>query len=101
MSLVSLLLVGVFFVPSVVKLSHALNGHKDTDCSQVGTLHMHEIELDCDFHDFNLSPLYSTPIVFIATPLDVQIPNRILYRYTYLNKYQKLHFALRAPPLAS
>lgn len=98
MSLMAMLLVVFLCVPSIIKISHALNGHKSTKCFQVGKLHMHEVELDCVFHDFNLSPLCSTPIVFIPAPLVIDTPSKITYHYTFLSKYQKLHFALRAPP---
>ena len=101
MTLIALLLVVFLCIPSLVKISHALNGHKSTKCSQIGKLHMHNAELDCVFHDFNLSPLYSALLVCIPTPLCIKTNRNIAFHYTFLSKYQKLHFSLRAPPKTS
>ncbi len=101
MSLLSILLVVFLISPSIVKISHALYEHKNIECTIVGELHMHEVELDCDFQDFNLSPVYTSPLVFIPIPLDVRNSRMITSHYTFLSKFQKLHFALRGPPMAS
>lgn len=101
MSLISLLLVAFLCIPSIVKISHALNEHKDTECALVGELHMHEVELDCDFHDFNLSPQYTSSLLNIPIAVDIQSSTKKTFHYNFLSKYQKLHFALRAPPIAS
>jgi hypothetical protein len=100
-SLLSILLVVFLFAPSIVKISHALYEHKNIECTVVGELHIHEVELDCDFQDFNLSPVYTSPLVMIPIPLDTRTSNKITSHYTFLSKYQNLHFALRAPPIAS
>ncbi|NND79426.1 MAG: hypothetical protein HKN53_05975 [Maribacter sp.] len=95
------LMVAVFFVPSVVKITHALSEHEHLECKAFGELHIHGIELDCDFEDFNLSPQNHSYLVEIPKPLIIEIPKRITFQYTFLSKYQKLHFALRGPPSAS
>lgn len=98
---ICLLLVTLLLTPSVVKLGHLISEHEHLDCSAVGELHIHEIELDCDFHDFNLSPQIHSSLVEVPRPLIVNIPKKITFQYTFLSKYQKLHFALRGPPSAS
>jgi len=75
--------------------------HEHSECKAVGELHIHEVELDCDFYDFNLSPQIHSSLVEVPKPLIIYIPDKIASQYTFLNKYQKLHFALRGPPSAS
>ena len=82
-------------------MSHALVEHEHLECKAIGQLHIHEVELDCDFQDFNLSPQFNSTLVQVPRPLIIQISNKIVSQYTFLSKYQKLHFALRGPPQAS
>ncbi|EAR01185.1 hypothetical protein [Maribacter sp. HTCC2170] len=100
-AILSILLIVFLFTPTIVKLSHALNEHKHFVCEAVGELHLHEVELDCDFQDFNLSPQFSSSLTEAPDPLTVHNPKEITSQYTFLSKYQKLHFALRGPPIAS
>jgi len=88
-------------VPSIVKMAHAIIEHEHLECKAVGQLHIHEVELDCDFHDFNLSPQFHSTLVEVPKPLIIHISNTITSQYTFLSKYQQLHFALRGPPQAS
>ena len=101
MAIISMLLVVFLFTPSIVKTYHAFYEHKNTECTLVGEVHMHNVELDCDFQDFNLSPQYTSPVAIIPLPLEAPTSNKIISHYTFLSKFQKLHFALRAPPTAS
>ncbi len=92
----------VFLItPSIVKIVHALDDHRQLECKAFGQLHIHEVELDCDFHDFNLSPQFHSTLVEVPRSLIIYNSNKITSQYTFLSKYQKLHFALRGPPLAS
>lgn len=96
-----LLLVVLLSAPSIVKMAHAIIEHEHLECKAIGQLHLHEVELDCDFHDFNLSPQFHATLVELTSPLKIHISNKITSHYTFLSKYQKLHFALRGPPSAS
>ncbi len=92
----------VFLItPSIVKITHALNDHRHVECKAFGQLHIHEVELDCDFQDFNLSPQFHSTLVEVPGLLISNNSNKITSQYTFLSKYQKLHFALRGPPSAS
>lgn len=100
-SFVSLLLVLAILGPSVLKISHAIFEHEDTHCVESGSLHVHGVELDCDFQKFKLShqqyPVFCQIINFISFP-----PRDIVFScYTYISNYQELHFTLRGPPLLS
>ena len=96
-----LLLVAFLITPSIVKTAHALIEHEHLECKAIGQLHIHEVELDCAFQDFNLSPQFHSTLVEMPQPLIIHISNKISSQYTFLSKYQKLHFALRGPPSAS
>ena len=85
----------------MVKIVHALNDHRGMECTAFGQLHIHEVELDCDFQDFNVLPQFHSTLVEVPKPFIIHIPNNITSQYTFLSKYQKLHFALRGPPSAS
>lgn len=96
-----LLLVAFLFAPSIVKITHALIEHEHLECNAFGQLHIHEVEFDCDFQDFNLSPQIRTLLLEIPIPTVVFKSNTNNSFYSFLSKYQKLHFALRGPPSAS
>ena len=97
-SIVSLLLVVFILAPSIVKFSHAINEHELLECKEIGKLHFHKIEMDCDFQKFNLSPLIYTPLVVFPENFSVSILINRFSHYSFLSYYQNLHFALRGPP---
>lgn len=97
----SLLLVAFLLAPSIVKMAHALIEHEHLDCKAIGELHIHEVEFDCDFQDFNFAPQIRTLLLEIPIPAVVFKPNKNNSFYSFLSKHQKLHFGLRGPPSAS
>lgn len=100
-SFTSILLIGVLNLPSFVKLSHALNDHKEQECNNPGVLHFHEVELDCDFNSYNLSTQLYTPIQEFIVHSPIQVNKKNTTCYFFLSKYQKLPFQLRGPPTFS
>jgi hypothetical protein len=100
-SLISLLLVVALLSPSLVKLSHALNEHEHFECKSIGQLHAHEVELDCDFQKFNVSPQLYPSLTKALQLFKTPQYKKYFSEYTFLSKYQKLHFALRGPPQVS
>jgi hypothetical protein len=96
----TLLLVLCILAPIAVKLSHAIYEHESLECSEPAAIHVHEIELDCDFQKFKLSTqYYSVPTKFENKIVAVERVKNFNF-YTFLSKYQKLHFALRGPPVS-
>lgn len=99
----SLLMAVAILAPSIIKLGHALYEHSQEDqCIAYGTNHIHDGNLDCDFHDFTLA----NKVLFNAnfTYIPVEIPEikytNTLYSFTY--KPQEVSFrALRGPPSVS
>ena len=94
----AIILVAIISLPSIIKIKHALTEHQSFVCKEKGTLHFHEVELDCKFDDFSITTQIfpGTPIIDILTwePENEKIENF----YDFLNKYQKLHFSRRGPP---
>lgn len=99
-ALFSLLLIVAILAPSVVKLSHALLEHQEQLCQEEGSVHIHEIELDCDFQKFNLSPQTYPIFIDFTIANDFTVLEKDVNQYTFLSKYQTLHFSLRGPPLS-
>lgn len=99
-SFLALFLAVAILAPTIVKLSHALYEHQEQVCEVIGSVHVHEVEIDCDFQKFQLSPqLYSVFAETIKVYPNFIKENDFNY-YSFLSKYQKLHFTLRGPPLS-
>lgn len=97
-SILALLLIGAILSPSILKLSHALFEHQEQVCEEIGSVHFHEIEIDCDFQKYKLSTITYVSLGNNAV-LKIEIPQkRIFNYYNFLSSYQSLHFALRGPP---
>ncbi|WP_430966372.1 hypothetical protein [Spongiimicrobium sp. 2-473A-2-J] len=99
--LVSMVLVISIALPSMVKLSHAIHDHLQQECTKRGAVHIHEVELDCDFQKYKLSSqFYPALYAFTVFP----VPNydtTNFSAYFFLSDYQALHFSLRGPPSLS
>jgi len=97
--LVTLLLAFVLFLPSVVKLSHALNhNHEHEICIEKNQTHFHNIDFDCEFYKFKLSSSLYLSIERFSIFEDV-ISNQLNVTYhTYIKSHQQLSFYLRGPP---
>lgn len=95
---VTLALIVTLIVPSIVKFSHTFSHHKHKVCIGEKSTHIHEVDLDCDFHKFQLNKTFTisnyNSKLFICEELLV----KIVSQYDFLNSYQKLHFVLRGPP---
>ncbi len=89
------------FAPTVVKLSHGLYEHQEQLCQEISSLHVHEVELDCEFQKFQLSPQHHLAFVNIQEIPSLFSKEKNDNHYTFLSQYQKLPFALRGPPSAS
>lgn len=97
-SIISLLLIAAILTPSFVKLSHALYEHQETECQEIGSVHVHDVEFECDFQKFKLSSQYYPNFVNNLS-IDISIIKEKDFNfYSFLSKYQKLHFTLRGPP---
>ena len=94
----SIALVLFLFTPSIVKLKHAISEHEHFECTAVGEIHIHKIELDCDFEKFNLSPQFEPRLIQLPENFNTSEYKVASQLYTFLSYYQKMHFTLRGPP---
>jgi hypothetical protein len=92
------LLIGLITLPAILKLKHAIFEHHTFVCKEKGKLHIHEVELDCDYHKFNLTHYYTHLQQEFATFSTIVKSKKIINFYNFLSKYQKLHFSRRGPP---
>lgn len=97
-SFLAIILVAIISLPSIIKIKHALTEHQSFVCKEQGKLHIHEVESDCKFDDFNITtqifPGNQEIHLLTWDPETGKIENF----YDFLNKYQKLHFSRRGPP---
>lgn len=100
-SLVALILVVALQLPVAAKISHAFIDHIEIECNDYGSLHIHEVEFDCEFQKYN----FSTEGMISDYPtgdLELAVVSEQIFRYySFLYKSQKLHFSLRGPPVFS
>lgn len=99
----SLLMVLAIMAPTIIKLGHALYEHsKEKQCIAHGTNHIHDGDLDCDFHDFTLvnKLLFSTAFVYTSVKIPEIRYTSSIYTYTYKPKEVSFR-ALRGPPSVS
>jgi hypothetical protein len=95
---ISLLLVLVFFLPTIVKLEHQ---HEHTECTTQNARHYHEFHEKCAICEFEFS-------IFLADSWELAFekenPEAIFfnnYESVYSSCLSQYSFLLRAPPLRS
>ena len=97
--LLTITLVIALLLPSAVKLHHTFQNHKHDVCIDNSVNHLHELDLECEFYKFKLNTQFSV----VATSLEfIIIKNNFKYncsQYHFISDYQKLHIALRGPPV--
>jgi len=98
-SLTSICIIVCLLTPYFIKINHGINEHQKAHCSLEGSLHIHNVEFDCDFDHYQLSTLFYPKLHvedFFKAP---KITKVSVNNYTFLSKYQSLHFVLRGPPV--
>jgi hypothetical protein len=94
----TIFLVCTLMLPACFKFVHIFEHHNHEICSGADSTHIHQVDLDCDFHKFQLNNnvTFTTPLFefYHAQKESIQI----FSQYTFLSKYQRLHFSLRGPP---
>ncbi|MCM4166205.1 hypothetical protein KCTC52924_03127 [Arenibacter antarcticus] len=87
-----------FALPASFKIVHAVFEHHNFVCKEKGKLHIHEVELECEFDKFNISHFIFPEYLGVNDTNWTIKTVKILNFYQFLSKYQKLHFFLRGPP---
>lgn len=96
----SFLLTAAILMPSAIKFSHHFIDHGHVRCHEQHQTHFHQFDFECKLFDFQHAPqiLFLSPLYSLFIPNN---PSELNYSYYhFLSNYQKLHFALRAPPLS-
>jgi hypothetical protein len=96
----SVLLVAFVLLPSGFKLSHAFShtNHKHEVCLGEKQMHLHSLDVDCEFHKFQLNTAFTIP-VHIYQFLEKQDNHQLINsQYHFISDFQQLHFKLRGPP---
>jgi len=99
----SLLMAVAILAPSIIKLGHALYEHsQEEQCIAYGTNHIHDANLDCDFHDFTLANkvLFNSSFTYVQVKISEIRYTTSIYQYIYKPKEVSFR-ALRGPPSVS
>ena len=92
----TLTLVFALFTPTVAKFNHIFH-HKYEDCKEYKA-HLHSADVECSFHKFKLTTLYTLPVFSFDFYTHEQNHANTISKYTHISEYQQLHFSLRGPP---
>ena len=94
----TLALVVSLLIPSIVRFSHIFSHHEHKVCVGETSTHIHEVDLDCEFHKFQLNKNFAFTDSYLELFSEEEYPLQIVSQYNFLSKYQRLHFSLRGPP---
>ncbi|PKP25706.1 MAG: hypothetical protein CVU03_06810 [Bacteroidetes bacterium HGW-Bacteroidetes-2] len=87
--------------PSIINFVHAYSHDKHQHCTEMGTLHFHKKDLDCQLCDFHLTPTillsFSEETAIITQLFSISFSSYILL----FSNYDQLHYNLRGPPAIS
>jgi hypothetical protein len=97
--MLTLMLALSLLAPSVTKFAHIFAHHKHDICKGKKSVHLHEINSDCDFYKFKLSNsycLFFSNIELLSHTYIFKISDSL---YVFLNNHRQLSFSLRGPPV--
>lgn len=82
-----------------MKLAHIFEHHEHIVCTGEDATHIHQVDLDCDFQDFQLNNNLIPPKTYsnIIFPLQKDEITPLTYKFHY--KHRHLSFSLRGPPI--
>lgn len=87
--------------PSIINFAHAYSHDKHQHCTEMGTLHFHKKDLDCQLCDFHLTPAILISFFEESTILTHNFNTTFSSYILLFSKYNQLHFNLRGPPAVS
>jgi hypothetical protein len=101
--MLSILLVVFVLMPSAFKLAHTFshNNHKHEVCLGEKQMHLHTLDVDCEFHKFQLNTAFTLPINNYQILKKQENHSLINSQYSFISEFQQLHFNLRGPPFNS
>lgn len=91
-------LVLTLLFPTAFKFAHVFEHHEHEICTGGDSTHIHQVDLDCEFQKFQLNTNFNISLAVFELFQIKKETSKILSQYTFLSKYQRLHFSLRGPP---
>ena len=88
----------MLFVPSGVKLAHVFAHKHHKVCVGGDSTHIHQVDLDCEFHKFQLNNSFSFSTYTCTLFSEKEMPLEIVSQYNFISKFQRLQDSLRGPP---
>jgi len=96
--LATLIIVVSILVPTAVKFAHVFSHHKHQVCKEGNKTHIHKVDLDCEFHKFQLNKNFTFNKLAFTLFSPQEKPIEIVSQYQFISEYQHLQFSLRGPP---
>ncbi len=97
-SLTTILIVALLF-PSAFNFFHLYSHHDHGHCTETTQAHFHEVSLDCELCDLQITPAVTIYSLEITDTKIFNFNPRISSYNLLISKYQQLHFNLRGPPV--
>ena len=93
------LLALMLFLPAGVKIVHVFVHQHHKVCVSEGSVHIHQIDLDCDFHKFQINNNFSFSDYTFTFFIEKETPIELVSQYSFISKFQCLQASLRGPPV--
>ena len=96
--IVTLLIALALLGPTLSKFAHTFEHHNHDVCNGSQKTHIHKVDLDCEFHDFQISSSFSAADNDVDLFLEHHFSKAQISFYFSIRDYQRLPFSLRGPP---
>ena len=97
--IITAVLILALLTPSFAKLHHVFENHKHEVCLDYTKTHMHEFDVDCEFYKFKLNKQFNAEFQNFELVSGFDNFKISTSQYNSVNKYQRLQFSLRGPPV--
>lgn len=88
----------MLFVPTAVKTLHIFAHQHHKVCIAGSKVHIHQVDLDCDFHKFQLNTNTSFLNYTLSLFVKKEASLKIISQYGFISEFQRLQTTLRGPP---
>ncbi|GAL64676.1 hypothetical protein [Algibacter lectus] len=89
----------MLFVPAGVKMAHVFAHHHHKVCTNGDNLHIHQVDLDCEFHKFQINNNFSFSDYTFTFFIEKETPIELVSQYSFISEFQRLQASLRGPPV--
>ncbi len=88
----------MLFVPAGVKIAHIFAHQHHKVCIVGDKVHIHQVDLDCDFHKFSIAHHFQLSEKFVELFQTLSHTRTYNLTYNFFNNHRPLSFSLRGPP---